>query len=180
MTRTITQQLLGLLFYKGEPVKKTTLATMLSIDVDQIQQHEDELKEMALQCGLMAVFADESIELRTHPELAETINEALKEERSSPLSKAALETLSIIAYTGGSTKAQIDYIRGVNATFILRNLLMRGLIVKTSNPNDKRSPLYVMTPDCLGYLGVSSVSDLPEYENVQEEITSLKNEAEEE
>jgi len=40
--------------------------------------------------------------------------------------------------------------------------------------------LYVMTPDCLGYLGVSSVSDLPEYENVQEEITSLKKKAEEE
>jgi len=86
------------------------------------------------------------------------------------LGKAGLETLSIILYKAPITRVEIDYLRGVNSNFILRNLLIRGFIEKVVNPGDQRSYLYKPSLDLLSFLGVSKVEDLPEYVSIQEEI----------
>jgi segregation and condensation protein B len=87
-----------------------------------------------------------------------------KDELSKELSKATLETLSIIIYKQGSTRAEIDYIRGVNSSFILRNLLIRGLIQKESHPTDSRKYFYKPTFELLGFLGIQKLEELPDYQ----------------
>jgi len=68
----------------------------------------------------------------------------------------------LIAYLGPISRAQIDYFRGVNSSFILRNLLMRGLIERVSESAD-RSYSYQISFDLLKHLGISKIEDLPDY-----------------
>jgi segregation and condensation protein B len=95
-----------------------------------------------------------------------------KEELTRDLGKAGLETLSIILYQGPISRANIDYIRGVNSQFIVRNLLIRGLIDRVENPKDARSYIYKTTIDLLSHLGISKIEELPEYEQVRKDIDS--------
>ncbi len=70
-----------------------------------------------------------------------------------------------------------DYIRGVNSQFILRNLLIRGLIERTDNKVDARIFLYKPSLTLLTYLGISKIEDLPEYDAIRKDIKSYKNDA---
>jgi segregation and condensation protein B len=90
------------------------------------------------------------------------------------LGKAGLETLAIILYQGPISRADIDYIRGVNSQFIVRNLLIRGLIERVDNPTDARSFLYKTTLDLLSHLGISKIQDLPEYDQVRRDIDGFR------
>ncbi len=90
------------------------------------------------------------------------------------MTPSALETLSIIIYRGPITKKEIDYIRGVNSGFILRNLLIRGLIEKDES-KEGRGVQYKPTLDLLSLLGISNLSELPEYDAVKKEIEDFKN-----
>ena len=87
------------------------------------------------------------------------------------LGKAGLETLSIILYRGPATRRDIDYIRGVNSQFILRNLLIRGLVEKIQNPDDQRTFFYKPTFQLLSYLGIGKLEDLPEYLTMKNDLT---------
>jgi segregation and condensation protein B len=118
--------------------------------------------------------------LVTRQEAAPLIEGLVKEELSRDLGKAGLETLSTVLYKGPISRRDIDYIRGVNSQFILRNLLVRGLIEKITDAKDERRFLYRPTFELLQSLGVSSVSDLPEYAKVQEELTALAKKEEQE
>jgi segregation and condensation protein B len=92
------------------------------------------------------------------------IEELQKEELSRDLGRAGLETLTIILYKGPISRREIDYIRGVNSGFILRNLLIRGLIERAESQTGERSFSYKPTLALLEYLGISKRDDLPEYE----------------
>src|SRR3989344_3911323 len=128
------------------------------------------LKEKLLGRGVTLIEKDDEVMLGTAPEASGMIEELSKEELSRDLGKAGLETLSIVLYRGPITRSGIDYICGVNSTFILRNLLIRGLVEKIPNPNDQRSFLYRATFDLLSHLGIPRVEDLPEYGNTNESI----------
>ena len=117
---------------------------------------------------------DEEIMLGTAKELSPLIEQITKEELIKDLGKAGLETLSIVLYQGPISRAGIDYIRGVNSQFILRNLLIRGLIERVDNPADSRSFLYKPTLALLSHLGISSIAELPEYEQVKKDIENFK------
>ena len=112
--------------------------------------------------------------LGTAKELSPLIEQLTKEELTKDLGKAGLETLSIILYQGPITRADIDYIRGVNSQFIVRNLLIRGLVERVENPKDARSFLYKTTLDLLSHLGISKIEELPEYAQVREDIDGFK------
>jgi chromosome segregation and condensation protein ScpB len=75
--------------------------------------------------------------LGTVPEASELIEKIIKDELTRELGKSSLETLTIILYKSPIAKPEIDYIRGVNSNYILRNLLVRGLVEKISNPKDQ-------------------------------------------
>jgi len=102
------------------------------------------------------------------------IEQLTKDELTRDLGKAGLETLSVVLYQGPISRADIDYIRGVNSQFILRALLIRGLVERVDNPKDARSYLYKTTLDLLSHLGVSKLSELPEYEQVRKDIEEFK------
>jgi len=106
----------------------------------------------------------------------EIITELDKKGEAKELSKQALETLSIIAYKAKVTKAEIDFIRGVNSVFILRNLLVRGLITKKNNILDKRSPLYIVTHDLLAHLGIEGIEQLPGHLKISQRLNELEDE----
>jgi segregation and condensation protein B len=117
--------------------------------------------------------------LGTAKELSPLIEQLTKDELNRDLGKAGLETLSIILYQGPISRADIDYIRGVNSQFIIRNLLIRGLVERVDNPQDARSFLYQTTLSLLSHLGLSKKEDLPEYTKIREDIESYKNAAKE-
>lgn len=164
------QQIESLLFYKGEPVSLKDIAHTLEITDEQAQQALITLRGQLENRGIVLVEHNNTYALGTHPEMSSRLQVLRKEELQTPLSKSALETLTIIAYKKGVTKHELDYIRGVNSQFMVRNLLVRGLIEKSPNPNDKRSPLYRPTLDLLAYLGISSVEELPEYHAVEQRL----------
>ena len=103
----------------------------------------------------------------------------IKDDLAKDLGSASIETLTIVLYKGPIQKAEIDFIRGVNSNFILRNLLTRGLIEKVQNPEDQRSFLYQPTFDLLTHLGLKKSDDLPEYTEfrtkVEESVNEYKN-----
>jgi len=82
--------------------------------------------------------------------------------------------LSIIIYKGPISRAEIDYIRGVQSNFIIRNLSIRGLIEKVINPKDARSFLYKPTFDLLQYLGVAKIEEMPEFEAVKVQLDDFE------
>ncbi len=92
------------------------------------------------------------------------------------MGKASLETLTIILYRGPITKSQIDYIRGVNSNFILRGLLIRGLIEREKNPDDERGFIYKPAIELITHLGIGSLSGLPEYTETQAQILKFEKE----
>lgn len=173
------QHIEAYLFFKGEPVTVRDIAKDLKLELDEVKKNLDVLETMHKESkrGVVLVQYDGMVTLGTHPDVSEAIAQLTKEELQKDLGKSALETLTIILYKGPITRSNIDHIRGVNSQFILRNLLMRGLITRTQDPEDERSFVYSPSLDTLSHLGISRIEDLPEYEHV---LTTLKNFSEQE
>jgi segregation and condensation protein B len=106
--------------------------------------------------------------LVTQPEFKDFLQSLDDGEIIKEFSKGALETLALIAYNGPITKSDIDYIRGVNSQFMIRNLIMRGMIEKQTS---QKSSGYCITIDALRYLGVTDVGQLPHFDTFHQEIT---------
>lgn len=177
----------AILFWKGEPVSIKKLSQIFStyggstegrekvVTEEEIKIAIKELEEKIQDRGIVLVSKDDEYTLATSKDVSEIIEKLTKEELVKDLGKAGLETLSIIIYQGPISRAEIDYIRGVQSNFILRNLMIRGLVEKVSNPSDQRSFLYKPTFELLSYLGVSKIEDLPDFEKARNEIESYKN-----
>lgn len=165
----------AILFYKAEPVKIKDLVKMTGEGEESVENHIKNLEKSLEGRGLCVIRNNDCVMLATSPLAKSLVEKLLKEELQKDLGKAGLETLSIVLYTGPVKRSEIDYIRGVNSTFILRNLLVRGLVEKTENPEDQRSFLYRPTFELLSYLGVSRAEELPEYEKTKSQIEMFKN-----
>ena len=163
-------QIEAVLFWKGEPQSIKKLALSLGKKEEEVQSALGVLKEKIKDRGVELIYKDDEVMLGTASKLSPIIERLTKEELVRDLGKAGLETISIIAYKGPISRAEIDYIRGVQSNFILRNLQIRGLVEKITNEKDHRSFLYRPTFELLAFLGVSRVEDLPEYEKVKEEF----------
>jgi segregation and condensation protein B len=171
---SLDAQIEAILFFKGEPVSIADLAKILKTDAGNIEEAIVALSERLQKGGTRIIHKDKAVLLVTAPEASSLIAAITKEELSRDLSKAALETLSIILYYSPVSRGTLDYIRGVNSQFIVRNLLVRGLIEKIPNPDDKRGVLYRPTFDLLAHLGITNIEELPEYSQVQREIEVFK------
>ncbi len=112
--------------------------------------------------GMMLMNNGSEYQLITRPEYQEVVEQFLKSEVTGELTRPQLETLTVISYCGPLTKPEIEQLRGVNCTIIIRNLLVRGLIQEAT---DELSllPKYTVTIDYLRHIGLSSVTELPEY-----------------
>lgn len=168
----------GLLFYKGEDVSVKKLAELLSVNEEEVEVALKKLEQSLLGRGLVLVRKEDRVVLGITGELSSLIESIRKDEITKELSKASLETLSIILYKNGVSRSEIDYIRGVNSSFILRNLLVRGLVEKVVDSKDNRRVLYRPTFDTLTYMNVTRVEDLPNYEQVVASLSGVINQNE--
>ena len=160
----------GLLFYKGEDVQIKKLAELLKVSESEIEEAIKKLEESLKNRGLVIVRKDDRVVLGISAELSPIIESIRKDEITKDLTKASLDTLAIVLYKNEVARSEIDYIRGVNSSFILRNLLVRGLIEKIMDPKDSRRALYRPTFDTLSYLGVTSIEQLPNYNEVKTQL----------
>lgn len=176
----LDQKIEAILFFRGESVSIKKIAAILEITPAETEQGIEALKNRLQTSALTVVKKDDEVMLATRPEASPLIEGLVKEELSRDLGKAGLETLSIVLYKGPIPRREIDYIRGVNSQFILRNLLIRGLVEKITDEKDERRFLYRPTFELLRSLGVSAISELPEYSKVQEELAALIKKEEEE
>jgi segregation and condensation protein B len=154
----------AILFVSTKPVSVTFLASACSCQIDEASVAIDELVLMRNvdASGIHVVLGTEGISLATNPLFASTIENLSKEDIEPELTRPSLETLTIIAYRGPITKPEIEAIRGINCTLILRNLLIRGLIDESEDAI-KLQPIYTLTNNALRYLGLHSVSELADY-----------------
>lgn len=162
----IIAKLETLLFASGIPQDINRIAKVLDTPTDDVLSAIDalETRYRSPESGLTIMRLENSVQLATKGEYAQVIERLRKGELEQPLSRATLETLSVIAYRAPVTRADIDAIRGVNSNFTLRHLLIRGLIEREGNPRDGRGYLYRPTFDFLKIIGVDKVTDLPEYD----------------
>lgn len=158
------------LFFKGEPETFWNIAVALRVDPALIPPAIENLKNTLSSRGVRLIVNADSAMLGTAPEMSELFETLRKEELSKDLSKAALETLSIVLYRNEVSRAEINFIRGVNSGFILRSLEVRGLVEKKANSKDARSFVYSPTLETLSFMGVSSLSELPDYENLRKTL----------
>ena len=162
----------GVLFYVSEPISIARLAKLLEVEVGEIDQAIVMLEASLSGRGITLVRESDTLALMTAPALSTVIEKIRKEELRRDSGKAGAETLAIVAYNTSITRAEIDFIRGVNSTFVLRNLQMRGLIERIQNPQDQRSYAYRPTVALYAHLGISRKEDLPEFAEITEAIQS--------
>jgi len=173
---TISNLIEAILFYKSEPLTVKEIAKLAEKDEEEIIAGMAELRSNLSERGITLIEAGNEIALGTSPSFATLFEKLEKEENETPLTKAALETLAIILYKNKISKPQLDTIRGVNSQFIVRNLLVRGLIAKEVNQKDNRTFLYTPTTELFSFLGISNASDLTEYTENMSKLSTIEKE----
>jgi len=169
----------AILFHKAESMTIKELSEVCGITAEQVGASLVELEQKLQGRGISLVRKDDEVMLTTSPETSDVIEKITKEELSRDLGRAGLETLSIILYSHPISRRDIDYIRGVKSSFILRNLSIRGIIEKIPDPKDSRTHLFRPTFEALRYLGISSIDELPDREKVMASIQEFKNQTQE-
>ena len=176
----LEQKIEAILFFKGEPVSLKKLEDTLKVSKEEISEAISNLKNNLVNRGIALIENGNEITLGTAPELSKLIEDLQKEELNKDLSKASLETLSIVLYKNGVSRAEIDYIRGVNSSFTLRALSVRGLVEKTVDSKDNRRYIYKPSFELLSFMGVKSIEELPEYAEVSNSLNVAAKNLEEE
>ena len=170
----------AILFWKGEPMSRKKLSEILKVGETEVNESLEKLKKNLKERGIVLLEKEKEITLGTAPELTNLIENLQKEELNKELSKASLETLSIVLYKNGVSRAEIDYIRGVNSSFTLRALSVRGLVEKTTDSKDNRRYIYKPSFELMSYLGIKSVTELPDYGSVSNSVDIAAKNLEEE
>ena len=178
---TLKSVLETILFVHGEAMTIKKLAVISGSPSGAVTSALEELMRECQERGITVVQKDDAYQLGSHPDNIAYARALMKNEFTEALSRSALETIAIIAYKGPLTRAEIEYIRGVNSSFTLRNLMVRGLIElatqETASPNavereentsDSRAYRYRVSIDFLKYLGLTKIDNLPQYEQLHD------------
>lgn len=167
------QHIEGVLFFKTSPVKKTELVKLFECSDEELRTALKTLEERLQSGATRLIETERDIQLVTTPEIDEIIESIRKDEMKRDIGKAGAETLAIILYKGSITRSEIDRIRGVNSSFILRNLMVRGLIERGA---DVKSRTFSITPELLSHLGITNKTKLPNYATVLDQLEKFEEE----
>ena len=173
----IKSQIEAILLLGGDELKIKELSKFFSMPIDEILKVLEELKEDRRETGINIEIDGEFVTLVTNPRHGEVINNFFKQEtKPKKLSNAALETLAIIAYRQPVTKAEIEAIRGVSVDRVVQNMEEKKFI-RICGKKDAigRPNLYAITDKFLGYLGVKSIEELPNYLEIRGESENGRN-----
>lgn len=152
----------AVLFAAGKPLTLKKISLLCGVSEAETQSLLQSLKDDCVtnERGITLIEGAEGFQLGTIGDAAPVIAAMTKDETTGELTKAQMETLSIIAYRGPITKGTLEEIRGVNCGMILRNLLIRGLIAEVAESGEKK---YAVSHDLIRLLGVKSTTELPDY-----------------
>ena len=152
----------AMLFVSAEPVPVAQLSQALDVTTSVVERGLKELDETLSNRGLRLQRNAGRVQLTTAPELAPLVELFLGLEATTHLSRAALETLAIIAYQQPCTRPQVDSIRGVNSDAMMKSLLSKGLVQESGRTDGPGRPiLYSTTPEFLQHFGLGSIIELP-------------------
>ncbi len=171
----------SLLFVSGDGLAISHLAEILEIDDADIRKHVDKLKAFYKENnrGLEIAEYDGYIQLKTPEENFLYVTKLAESKRKQPLSPAALESLSIVAYHQPVTRSSVEFIRGVNSDGPISRLIERGLIEESGRLDAPGRPiLYRTTKEFLRSFGLNSLSDLPDMEDLAKQFPYLETEEE--
>lgn len=161
--KNLDVKLEGLLFYKASPMKKAALKKLFEVEDEELKTAMETLQKRLSNSALSLVISDSEVELTTVPELDELIENLRKDDIKRDIGKAGAETLAIVLYRGPVNRADIDRIRGVNSSYILRNLMIRGLVEKQTHGKQVQ---FAVTTELLKHLGVDDKTKLTNYSTV--------------
>jgi len=163
----LKSQLESLLLVTSKPLSFKKMAEILNVKPVEVKTAVEELSQeyQENQKGFSLILNNDQAQLVSSPENAELVKQYLKEDLTGELTDPSIETLTIIAYRQPVSKAELEQIRGVNCSLILRNLLIRGLVEAEYN-KERAATLYSSTVDFLKFLGLNSVSELPDFEKL--------------
>ena len=178
----MTAALEAILFACGDPIETDRICEVLEIDRStvngMVKLLNDRYEEQS--SALQILTLDNRLQMTTKPSYAVEIRKALEVRRNQPLSQAAFEVLSVIAYNQPVTKAFVEQVRGVDCTGVISGLCEKGLIEENGRLDLPGRPLlYVTTPSFLRCFGLRSLSDLPpipQEEPIQQEETQEQEE----
>ena len=172
---SLDRRIEAILFALARAVTLKELSVLCAATPDACTEALKNLQERLLssESGLQLVEQGNEVELVTHGDLGEDVRNALKQETSAELSKAALETLAILAYRGPLTRPEIEQVRGVQSALMLRNLMLRGL-VEQHEEERLGQPTYRVTLTFLKQLGLEGVDGLPDYASMRQSPTVMQ------
>ena len=164
MSENIKSQLESVLLVSSKPLSVKKLAEVLKIKPKEAEETLNQLSQEYAQNrgGVRLMINNGQAQLGSSPENAGLVKQYLKDDITGELTEPSLETLTIIAYRQPVAKAELEQIRGVNCSLILRNLLIRGLVEAEYN-KERGTTLYNVTLDFLKFLGLNAISELPDY-----------------
>lgn len=168
---SLDRQVEAVLFYKAAPIKKTALAKLLSVEVTALESAFALLRERLSSGATRLVTTDTEVELAVAPDFDKLIEGLRRDELNRDIGKAGAETLAIVMYRGPVSRGEIDRIRGVNSSYILRNLETRGLIERGI---EGRQSQFRPTTALLRHLGIDEKTALPDYANVMNALEKFE------
>lgn len=168
----IKEQIESILLLGGDEIKIKDLSKFFSISIDKILEILEELRMERIHTGINLEIHEELVYFITNPQCGDIINMYFKQDaKPKKLSNAALETLSIIAYRQPVTKSEIEQVRGVSTDRVIQTLEERKFVrICGKKESIGRPNLYEITNKFLGYLGVTSVEELPNYSEIKEKL----------
>ena len=169
----LANQVEALLFAEGDSLTLKKLMQLLECDAPSLSAALDALSSQLENRALTLIRTETEVALAVSEIHQKTVQTAMQREERD-IGEAGLEVLAILLYEGASTRADIDYIRGVNSSSTLRTLLSRRMIERAGNPSDAREYVYRPTALLLAHLGASKASDLPEYATIASELATFE------
>ena len=177
----LKEVVLSILFVAGDGIEKDFLAEKLEVSVKEIEKAIVQLKEeYSMDKGVHIIEYKNKVQLSTNPNYATYISEVLNPIREKTLTRAALETLAIVAYKQPITKLEIEDIRRVNSDYAVQILIDQNMIEVVGRKDAVGKPLmFGTTENFLKRFNVKELSDLPDYEELLERIKTIRAEEDE-
>ena len=175
-TQMLSDILEGILFVAGNGVEIKDIAEKLEVKPDEVKKAIEVLKEKHTEDdGIQIITYKDKVQLTSNPKYAEQIAQVLNPIKEKALTKAALETVAIIAYQQPITRMEVEQVRGVSCDYAIQLLLTHNLIEVVGRKDAVGKPLLFGTTDeFLKRFEIESLDDLPKYEELLEQIKVIK------
>lgn len=174
----LKEVVLGVLFISGDGIERDFLAQKLDVDKKSLDKAIDELKaEYNGDKGIHVITYKNKVQLSSNPNYAGYISDVLNPIREKSLTRAALETLAIIAYKQPVTKLEVEDVRRVNSDYAVQVLLDQDMIEVVGRKDAVGKPLmFGTTENFLKRFNINDLTELPDYEELMERINVIREE----